>query len=105
MTPCKRSIESSYVVDGLYRMPLNKALILTCLVGMLQLSACSKSNNLLLGRVEAQVGPYTVAVTDCYRTEVPPPQKLDDMPDGSPAYRFAPCKDADVRIEGTRLFV
>jgi hypothetical protein len=81
------------------------ALILACLVAVLQLPACSRSNNLLLGRVEAQVGPYTVAVTDCYRIEAPPPEKLDDTPDGSPVYRFAPCKDADVRIEGSRLFV
>ncbi len=43
---------------------------LSLLAAML-LSACSRSNNLLLGEVEAQVGPHTVRVTDCYRTQAP----------------------------------
>ena len=67
---------------------------------MLLLSACSRSNNLLLGRVQAQVGSHTVVVTDCYRTSVPPPQRLGDA-----VYRFMPCRDADVLIRGDDLLV
>ena len=68
------------------------------------LSACSRSNNLFLGEVEAQVGTHTVRVTDCYRTSVPPPERLPDL-DGQPAYRFMPCRDADVRIQAGELTV
>lgn len=67
-------------------------------------SACSRSNNLFLGQVEAQVGKHTVRVTDCYRTSVPPPEQLPDV-NGQPAYRFMPCRDADVRIQGGELMV
>ncbi|HYL77654.1 MAG TPA: hypothetical protein VEU96_25795, partial [Bryobacteraceae bacterium] len=62
-------------------------------------SACSHSNNLLLGRVEAVVGTHTVVVTDCYRTSVDPPQKVEG------GYRFTPCRDADVWIRGAELVV
>jgi hypothetical protein len=68
-------------------------------------SGCSRSNTILLGRVEAHVGTYMVIVTDCYRTSVPPPQKLDDTPDGKPVYRFTPCRDADILIQGNALTV
>src|SRR5215467_3133770 len=68
------------------------------------LPACSRSNNLLLGEVEAQVGTHTVRVTDCYRTRVPPPERLSDV-DGQPAYRFMPCRDADIRIQAGELTV
>ena len=61
--------------------------------------ACSKSNNLLLGRVEATVAGHTVVVTDCYRTSVPQPQ-----PDADGA-RFTPCRDADVLIRAGQLTV
>ena len=71
----------------------------------LALTGCSSSNNLFLGRVEAQVGNHVVVVTDCYRTSVPPPQKLDNMPDRQSVYRFMPCKDADVFIRGEELIV
>lgn len=66
-------------------------------------AGCSRSNNLLLGRVEAQVGNHTVVVTDCYRTSVPPPETLKDT--GPPTYRFVPCRDADVLIRGRELIV
>jgi len=81
-----------------------KALLLAwvCLAAALSLS-CSKSNNLLLGRVEAPVGSHTVVVTDCYRTSVPPPQQFQDL--GHTAYRFTPCRDADVLIRGEELTV
>ena len=67
--------------------------------------ACDRSNNLLLGRVEATVGGHRVAVTDCYRTSVPPPQQLTDLSDGRHVYQFKPCRDADVLIRGDELIV
>jgi hypothetical protein len=64
------------------------------------LTACSRSNNLFLGRVEATVGTHKVVVTDCYRTSVPPPVKIEDA-----GYRFTPCRDADVQIRNDELVV
>lgn len=79
-----------------------KAFSLACLCLAAALSlACGKSNNLLLGRVEAPVGGHTVAVTDCYRTSVPPPRQFQDL--GRTAYRFTPCRDADVLIRDEEL--
>ena len=66
-------------------------------------SACSKSNNLLLGRVEATVGGHDVVVTDCYRTSVAPPQLTEDS--GRAAWRFTPCRDAGVLIRDEELLV
>jgi hypothetical protein len=71
-----------------------------CLAAALWSSGCSRSNNLILGRVEATVGGHRVVVTDCYRTSVPPPEKVEDA-----AYRFTPCRDADVLIRGDELVV
>jgi len=65
----------------------------------LAVTGCSRSNNLLLGRVEATVTGHTVVVTDCYRTTVPPPQQREGA-----AY-FKPCRDADVQIKGEELIV
>ena len=69
------------------------------------ISSCSKSNNLLLGRVEAKLGTHVVVVTDCYRTSVPPAQSLPDSSDGSTIYRFKPCADADIVIRNEQLTV
>ena len=69
------------------------------------ISACSKSNNLLLGRVEARLGTHMVVVTDCYRTSIPPPPVLADSVDGSAVYRFKPCADADIIIHNEQLVV
>lgn len=66
--------------------------------------ACSRNNNLLLGRVEARVGSHTVVVTDCYRTSVPNPQRLPDE-GGISVWRYMPCKDAEVVIRGDQLTV
>ncbi|PYP82987.1 MAG: hypothetical protein DMF61_24685 [Blastocatellia bacterium AA13] len=66
---------------------------------------CRRSNNLLLGKVEASVGTHQVAVTDCYRLSVPPPERLPDTEGGQAAYRFAPCRDAEVVIRGEDLEV
>ena len=71
-------------------------LILAC-------SACSRSNNLLLGRIEATVGNHTVVVTDCYRMRVTPPIKMGGPSEQS--YRFMPCRDADVLIRNDELIV
>jgi hypothetical protein len=67
-------------------------------VGML-IAGCSRSNNLLLGRVEATVAGHPVVVTDCYRTSVPPAH-----PEANGA-RFTPCRDADVVIRAEQLTV
>ena len=64
------------------------------------LAGCSKSNNLLLGRVEANVGTHTVVVTDCYRTSAPGPEKTADG-----GYHYMPCRDADIWIRGEELTV
>ena len=66
-------------------------------------SACSRSNNLLLGRVEATVGGHSVVVTDCYRTSVTPPEKVGGPSEQS--YHFKPCRDADVLIRNDELIV
>ena len=63
-------------------------------------SACSRSNNVLLGRVEATVGAHAVVVTDCYRTSVPEPQKVSDA-----EIHFKPCRDAEVVIRNEELSV
>ena len=73
-------------------------------VALLSLS-CSRSNNLVLGEVEANVGAHKVQVTDCYRTSVPSPQQLQNSTDGKHVYQFTPCKDADVLIRGDELIV
>jgi hypothetical protein len=70
----------------------------------LSFAACSKSNNILLGRVEEKVGSHVVIVTDCYKTSVPPSQLLKSASD-KPFYRFTPCLDADVVIDGDQLIV
>jgi hypothetical protein len=64
------------------------------------LAGCSRRNNLLLGRVEAQVGTHTVVVTDCYRTSVPGPEQVD-----ATTNHYMPCRDADVWIRGEELTV
>jgi|SRR5882672_3300559 len=60
---------------------------------------CSRSNDLLFGRVEAVVAGHTVVVTDCYRTKVPPP-----VPEADGA-TFTPCRDAVVAIRSEQLTV
>jgi hypothetical protein len=83
---------------------VGKLLLLGVCLSLL-FSSCSKSNNLLFGRVEAVVGGHKVIVTDCYRIRVPKPQTLDPTPDGKPSFRFMPCRDADVLIRGGELSV
>src|SRR5437870_5125740 len=61
---------------------------------------CSRRNDLLLGRVESNVGGHQVVVTDCYRTSVPPPENVEQA-----VYRFTPCRDADVWIRREELIV
>src|SRR5215467_1073676 len=81
---------------------MNRLFLLIVLV--VSLSACSSSNNLFLGEVQAQVGTHTVRVTDCYRTSVPAPERLPDV-NGQPAYSFVPCRDADIRLQAGELTV
>jgi hypothetical protein len=80
-------------------------MLFVCLFAAIWFLPCSRSNNLLLGRIEATVGSHTVVVTDCYRTSVPPPQKLEDSAGGQTTYQFKPCRDADVVIRGEELVV
>jgi hypothetical protein len=64
------------------------------------LSACSRSNNILLGRVESNVGAHKVVVTDCYRTSPPQPERVS-----ATEWHYAPCRDAEIRIRNDELEV
>jgi hypothetical protein len=80
--------------------------MLACLCAATLLPACSRSNNLVEGRVESKVGTHTVVVTDCYRTSVPAPQKVEaTTAGGHETYRFTPCRDADILISDEKLTV
>jgi hypothetical protein len=81
-----------------------KEIILAACCLVLACSACSKSNNLLLGRVEATVNNHTVVVTDCYRTSVPPPEEIADF-GGGHSFQFMPCRDAQLLIRNEELVV
>lgn len=83
-------------------MALPKALLLAA--ASLTILSCSRSNNLLLGHVEATAGSHKIIVTDCYRTTVPPPEK-SETPAHQTVYHFAPCRDAIVVIRGAELIV
>lgn len=72
---------------------------LICAFALATLS-CSRSNNLLMGRVEAMVGTHPAVVTDCYRTSVPQPVELEPA-----VYRFTPCRDADILVRKEELVV
>jgi len=69
------------------------------MLAVLLAGGCSRSNNLLLGRVEAVVAGHTVVVTDCYRTEVPAPVSE------AAGATFTPCRDAAVAIRNEELTV
>jgi len=75
-----------------------RMLLAVVCVGLL-VPGCSRSNNLLFGRVEAVVAGHAVVVTDCYRTKVPPPVQ---EPAGA---TFTPCRDAAVVIHNEQLTV
>ena len=87
-----------------YYRAMKRPLLSASLCFAAGLCGCSQSNNLILGEVQAQVGAHTVRVTDCYRTSVPPPERLADS-NGQASYRFMPCRDADVQIRGGELTV
>jgi hypothetical protein len=77
-----------------------------CLIGASISVSCSKSNNVLLGRVEAKVGSHPVVVTDCYRTDAPAPQKVEgNAAGGRETYHYTPCRDADILISDEQLTV
>ena len=73
--------------------------VVIAIVSVAGMMGCSRSNNLLLGRVEAVVAGHTVVVTDCYRTSVPQP-----ITEGNGA-TFTPCRDAVVAIRNEQLTV
>jgi hypothetical protein len=68
-----------------------------CCIAIALSPACSRSNNLLLGTVQATAGLHHIVVTDCYRLSVDPPREIQGPP-GESRYRFTPCRDADVLI-------
>lgn len=87
-------------------MRLSLTCALACLCVALLATACSRSNNVLLGRVESKVGSHTVVVTDCYRTSVPAPEKVEaSSAGGHETYRYTPCRDADILIRDEELVV
>jgi len=65
----------------------------------LALSACSASNNPVLGRVEATVADHEVVVTSCYTMHVSDVKSTDD------GDTFAPCKGSSVSIKNDMLYV
>jgi len=67
---------------------------------LLMLCACSQSNNVFFGRVEAKVGTHTVVVTDCYRIHAPQPERL-----ANGDYHYMPCRDAEVWIRSGEVSV
>jgi len=77
--------------------------IAACLATLVLLTSCSRSNNLVMGRVEAKAGGHAIVVTDCYRTSVDPPRT--ESAAGLTTYSFAPCRDAQVLIRGDQLIV
>jgi hypothetical protein len=80
-------------------------MFITAFVSAAGISACSKSNNLFLGRIERTLGSHIVVVTDCYRASVPLPEESRDPVDGSTIYHFMPCGDAEITIHRERLVV
>lgn len=84
---------------------MHAALPVVALLAAAALAGCSRSNNLLEGRVEATVAGHTVVVTDCYRPSVPPPEPLAAAGRRPAGVRFRPCRDADVVIRGDALEV
>ena len=61
-----------YAAGSYCPMKATARLPLACVcIAAVYASACGRSTNLLLGRVEAIVSTHTVVVTDCYRTSVP----------------------------------
>ena len=86
-------------------MKQHKTVLITLLSTLFLFTHCTRSNNVLLGRVEADVGDHTIAVTDCYRTSVEPPHQVEGMSGGQLTYRWTPCRDADISISGEELVV
>lgn len=68
---------------------------------LIALAACSRDNNVLMGRVETDMGGHRVTVTDCYRFFGSP--QLEKL--GAGYYRYAPCKGSMVVMRGDTLFV
>ena len=68
---------------------------------LLALAGCSRDNNVLMGRVETDMGGHRVTVTECYKFLGSP--KLEKL--GAGYYRYAPCKGSEVVIRGDTLFV
>lgn len=75
-----------------------------CFIAITLTPACSRSNDLVMGTVEATAGSHRIVVTDCYRLSVDPPAEIKGTP-GESGYRYTPCRDADVLIRGDEAIV
>jgi hypothetical protein len=75
------------------------------LLTILAMSACDRSNIILLGRVETKIAAHQVVVTDCYKTSVPEVEKLGETSEGGSTYRWKPCRDAEIIIRAESLVV
>ena len=80
-------------------------LIFAVAVAVVFLAFGTSANNVLFGRVTASVGEHAVVVTDCYRLEVPLPERLANTERGEPTFRYAPCRDAVIELRGRELTV
>jgi hypothetical protein len=84
-------------------LPLRNPYLSLCWIVSL-LAGCTRSNNLLLGEVQAVAGTHKIVVTDCYRLSVDPPREIAGRA-GEPGYRYTPCRDADVLIRDEEAIV
>ncbi len=62
-------------------------------------------NSQMVGVVHTNVGGYTVVVTDCYRMQDPAVEHSPSDDDDVEVWRFAPCRNAVILIEGDQLSV
>ena len=80
-------------------------LLLAALFSISLLSGCRPVVGALFGLVSTRINQHRVVVTDCHRLDAPGPEQVGSAEDGSPAYRFAPCGEAEILIVGDQLSV
>lgn len=71
----------------------------------LLLNMCSGANNPLMGVVQADMAGHTIVVTDCYRLDAPQAEYMPFDGSGPDTWRFAPCRDTEILIDGDQLTV
>lgn len=84
-----------------------RLLVFPVMIGVcgLLFSLFAPSPNAWPGRIDAQVGGHRVVVTECYREQTPIVEQLEPTAEGEAAFRFAPCADAVIMLEGDQLTV